>query len=220
MSFSPPCLQAVLGELPSGNCPGVFSVAMFFLVAMSLLLPSSRSGLVVGCLGRVLLAPLFPVTFLDSFVADVLTSLAKPMVDFAYSLCYVFTLEWLTQSTESPGACINSPLLQDVCTPIICALPLWCRFMQCLRVYHDTGKRVPALPNALKYAVSLLVVLFGTLHKSVVTSFSAETAWIQVRLLSNTLNVRARVRARSRPCDRHPQTIVRTSGRVVAMLPE
>ena len=31
---------------------------------------------------------------------------------------------------------------------------------------------MPALPNALKYAVSLLVVLFGALHKSIVTSFS------------------------------------------------
>ena len=52
----------------------------------------------------------------------------------------------------------------------MCALPLWCRFMQCLRVFHDSRQRMPALPNALKYAVSLLVVLFGTVHPTLMTS--------------------------------------------------
>ena len=33
-----------------------------------------------------------------------------------------------------------------------------CRFMQTLRVYHDTHKRWPALGNALKYASSTRVV--------------------------------------------------------------
>ena len=53
--------------------------------------------------------------------------------------------------------------------------------MQNLRVYHDTHKRWPALPNALKYAVSLLVVLFGALHPSVGVLPSMESAsWIQI----------------------------------------
>ena len=48
-------------------------------------------------------------------------------------------------------------------------------------------RRYPALPNALKYAVSLLVVLFGALHPTVVASFSAETAWIQAAWLLSYL---------------------------------
>ncbi|KAL1495622.1 hypothetical protein AB1Y20_016490 [Prymnesium parvum] len=181
--------KAILGELPAQVCPGIFPAFLFPIVIGSLLFPSSRCVAFLRCICRVLFAPFFPVTFWDSFVADVLTSLAKPMIDCAYSACYVFTLEWRRPPRiDSPDACLNSWLLQQVLTPVLCALPLWCRFLQCLRVYHDSRKRVPALPNALKYAFSLLVVLFGTLHKSVVTSFSAETAWIQAAWLLSYLS--------------------------------
>ena len=43
--------------------------------------------------------------------------------------------------------------------------------MQCLRVFADTHKRVPALPNALKYAISLLVVVFGAVHPTLIAAF-------------------------------------------------
>ena len=36
--------------------------------------------------------------------------------------------------------------------------------MQCLRRYHDTGRRWPNLANALKYSLSQSVTLFGTFH--------------------------------------------------------
>ena len=78
----------------------------------------------------------------------------------------------LTPSADSPtspdppplrtqGACHTSSFRAEVLIPLICAVPLWCRFMQCLRIFHDSQKRFPALPNALKYSVSMLVVLFG-----------------------------------------------------------
>jgi xenotropic and polytropic retrovirus receptor 1 len=114
------------------------------------------------------------------------TSLVKPAIDLAYSMCYILSFEW-NLGYSKQGACHQSPIFANVVTPVICALPLWCRFMQCLRVYHDTQRRFPALPNALKYAVSLLVVLFGALHPQVVASFSAETAWIQVAWLLSYL---------------------------------
>lgn len=231
--------KAIAAELPPQLFyPGLFPAALFTMISLSLLLPSSRFLSLARCLCRILFAPFSPVTFWDSFIADVITSLAKPLIDTAYAFCYVFTLEWLSPvHIDGQETCYNSSLLQDYLTPAICAIPLWCRsvsppprfllrsnaeglphpcppslgqlttspflpspspppsppsspspspspsllrFMQCLRVYLDSGKRMPALPNALKYAVSLNVVLFGTLHKSVVTSFAAETAWIQV----------------------------------------
>jgi xenotropic and polytropic retrovirus receptor 1 len=36
--------------------------------------------------------------------------------------------------------------------------------MQCLRRYNDTGKRHPNLPNALKYALAMLVTLAGVFN--------------------------------------------------------
>jgi EXS family len=38
----------------------------------------------------------------------------------------------------------------SVLVPALCILPLWLRFQQCLRRYHDTGRRMPNLANALK----------------------------------------------------------------------
>jgi len=40
-------------------------------------------------------------------------------------------------------------------------LPLWFRLLQCLRRYYDTATRWPFIPNAIKYGLSMSVVLFG-----------------------------------------------------------
>ncbi len=48
--------------------------------------------------------------------------------------------------------------------PVVCALPLWFRFCQCLRRYYDTNQRHPHLSNALKYALSHLVVIMVAYH--------------------------------------------------------
>lgn len=48
--------------------------------------------------------------------------------------------------------------------PVLCLLPLLFRFLQCLRKFHDTGKRWPHLANASKYAMSQTVTLFGAFH--------------------------------------------------------
>ena len=87
--------KTLLGELPSNFLrPGLFPVFMMLLVIGSIVLPAHRGKLLFSSLGRVLFAPFYPVTLWDSFVADVLTSLVKPMTDFAYSICYVLSFEW------------------------------------------------------------------------------------------------------------------------------
>ena len=100
------------------------------------------------------------VDFFSVLVGDVFTSLVKPLQDLAYSVCYISSGEFLLPY-GAQGACHDGPYVHNIFAPVICALPLWCRFMQCLRVAHDSHKRFPALPNALKYSISLLVVLFG-----------------------------------------------------------
>lgn len=66
---------------------------------------------------------------------------------------------------------------KNVAIPLICLFPLWLRFNQCLRRYLDTGKRVPNLPNAFKYAVSQTVTLFGTFHPLYLMSGGGNDSW-------------------------------------------
>ena len=175
-----------LGELPREPHAGVYATLLFAATLATLLLPFSRGALLLRSARRLLLSPFVSTYLWDAFVADAVTSLVKPLVDLAYSLCFIGTGEWLS---SSHGGCLTSPLIGIYVTPLLCALPLWIRFMQNLRVYHDThrrvplshcrltrlscsccatsaitGRRVPSLPNALKYACGGLIVLFGAMH--------------------------------------------------------
>lgn len=158
-------VKAMIKELPHWICqaPGIFPASMLLAMVGELLLHGRRFRFAFRSLGRVLAAPLCVVDLWSSFVGDVLTSLVKPMTDMAYSICYVAHGEWLLPYKHQ-GGCADWWAFSLVIKPLLCALPLWCRFMQALRVYHDTHKRWPALGNATKYAIAHLVVLFGALH--------------------------------------------------------
>lgn len=157
-------VKAMIKELPHWMCqaPGIFPASMLLAMVGELML-HGRFRFAFRSLGRVLAAPLYTVDLWSSFVGDVLTSLVKPMTDMAYSLCYIAHGEWLLPYKHQ-GGCADWWAFSFVIKPLLCALPLWCRFMQSLRVYHDTLKRWPALGNATKYAIAHLVVLFGALH--------------------------------------------------------
>ena len=159
-------VKALIGELPKTICPGVFPVAMVITTVGSFS-PLHSGSSCLHAIAIVLAAPCFPVDLFSVLVGDVLTSLVKPLQDLAYAVCYIGTREFLAPYPMQ-GDCHNSILRQEYVAPLICALPLWCRFMQCLRVFHDSHKRFPNLPNALKYSVAMLVVLFGEVHPSLV----------------------------------------------------
>ncbi|KAH9255488.1 hypothetical protein BASA81_006304 [Batrachochytrium salamandrivorans] len=119
----------------------------------------------------VLFAPFFEVTFFDSFVGDVMTSLVRPFVDVAFSFCFFGTGEWrepqvLQVKDSTQSECMNSWAYRRLLVPLMISLPLWFRFAQCLRRYYDTGLRHPNLTNATKYAIAYSVVLLGTLERA------------------------------------------------------
>ena len=174
--------KALLGELPASISPGVFPVALFVAHALMMLLPRGHAARLCSSLGHVLAAPFFAVDLWSVFVADVLTSLVRPLTDLVYSCCYVITLEWQKPYAKQ-GSCADSPLFNDLAVPLLCALPMWCRFLQCMRIYNDTKKRNPALPNALKYSVGMLVVLFGSLHPTLVASATSTPVRLWIQLL-------------------------------------
>ena len=109
-----------------------------------------------------------PPAFYGSLSDPPLPATVLRTKDVVYSACFVSTMEWTLPSAEQ-GACHDSRVYHNVLVPLFCALPLWWRFMQCLRVFHDSQQRIPALPNALKYSVSLLVVLFGAVHPALMS---------------------------------------------------
>jgi xenotropic and polytropic retrovirus receptor 1 len=129
-------------------------------------------------------SPFFPVTFFHVFVGDYLTSSVKVNQDLAWSVCFFATKEFLlkdrvpTDPTGHSGvrlfptsdlqamesSCQNNVYYVKVIVPLICALPLWWRFLQSLRRIYDTETWWPNLPNAFKYALAQVVALFGLFH--------------------------------------------------------
>mmetsp|Transcript_35717 Transcript_35717/g.88948 ORF Transcript_35717/g.88948 Transcript_35717/m.88948 type:complete len:922 (-) Transcript_35717:108-2873(-) len=164
-------LKAARGFLPDSlgalNA-GAYPILSALSLPATLLLPPRRGRALLRVLARVACAPFVECTFLLAFAADILTSLVKPLVDLAYTVCYVGSGEVLLE-LEAQGFCAHSRVLSSVLTPLILAGPTSLRLCQNLRKYTDSRPRSqhrhPSLSNALKYLCSLSVSLLGSFHK-------------------------------------------------------
>lgn len=181
------------GDFPAWFPAGVWPAGMFILIVL-VMIPWPGCGTPIKqwpiAFGEVLLAPTRPVKFLHVFIGDVLTSLVKPGIDIAYSLCFLFTglfLDKTLSDNDAGNVCLNSFALTRVLTPIISALPLWLRMLQCLRRYHDTHERFPHMVNAGKYATASSVVLVGVFHASMAKAGGVEQAAWVITLSGSTL---------------------------------
>ncbi|KAF1772506.1 EXS, C-terminal [Phytophthora cactorum] len=113
-------------------------------------------------------SPLYPVSFFHTFVGDYLTSTVKVTQDVSWSVCFFATKEFLRKDVIPPGGHASGlQLMPTEDGPTLCAdnvyyvnvvVPLNLR-----RVY-DTKTWWPHLPNAAKYALTQVVVLFGLFH--------------------------------------------------------
>ena len=123
-------------------------------------------------LWKVLAAPYYAVKFRDGYIGDLLTSLVRVSISLAFSIIYltVEVFSWLTNRLEAVESTRMSPwwqrsyLYRFQLVPFLTLLPLWLRFMQCLRRSLESGQRWPHLFNALKYACAIMVFSFGVLH--------------------------------------------------------
>ncbi|RLN74005.1 hypothetical protein BBJ28_00009005 [Nothophytophthora sp. Chile5] len=131
---------------------------------------------------EVVWSPLYPVSFFHTFVGDYLTSTVKVTQDVSWSMCFFASKEFLRKDVLPPGndlaglqalatateseqtSCADNVYYVNVVVPLVCALPLWWRFLQNLRRVYDTKTWWPHLPNAAKYALTQVVVLFGLFH--------------------------------------------------------
>ena len=140
--------------------------------AWRLVFPWKRRRQLWAALGRVVLAPFREVRFVDTFVADVLTSMVKVLLDVLWTVCFFLSGDVVAAAASEDDAVFaptwaRSRFATRVLTPTCCLLPVLWRFLQCLRKYNDSGaspRRWLQLANATKYALSLFVSLFSALN--------------------------------------------------------
>jgi hypothetical protein len=144
---------------------GVWPMVPFSYMCWKLVFPWSLRKKAWSTVWACLIAPTVEVTFLMNYVGDCLTSLAKPLADIAYGLCFFLSGEFLDPSLHGSKGVCESETFVNV-SRVVMMFPYWLRFMQCLRRYYDSGKRHPSLLNALKYSISLAVLCFGIFNAS------------------------------------------------------
>ena len=161
--------KVLVGGFPDWIPAGWYPLILVAYTLYCLVFPWRQRKGIWWTVGRVLSSPMVSVTLLDTVVADVLTSLVKVLLDLAWSAFYIcsgdFSRDIEGAVDAQPGDWETSVLYSKVLAPVVVILPLWWRFMQCLRRFYDTGNRWPHLFNAAKYALVQTVTLFGAFHR-------------------------------------------------------
>lgn len=94
-------------------------------------------------------------------------------------MCYMGQQDYIKDhrggapTSATPPSCGPNSIAQRYIAPLVIAYPLWLRLLQSLKRYYLTAKRVPPLPNAIKYGLSLSVVLFALFNPEVRTCVSS-----------------------------------------------
>ena len=120
--------------------------------------PAGRGRALFASTAARVAVPVGAVTWSDFLLADVATSLAAPLAGTARALCHLVT----APSVLSPpmGAGIESC---GKAAPLIIAAacsPFAARFIQCIRVWRDTGAS-SQLANAAKYATAFPAIVLA-----------------------------------------------------------
>ncbi|XP_030555501.1 xenotropic and polytropic retrovirus receptor 1 homolog [Drosophila novamexicana] len=137
----------------------------------------------IRCIGRVVSAPFFHVTFAEFWLADQLNSLVLCFVD-NYQLSR-FYVRYYANSANA------FDFEHDFMVPIIRCLPPWFRLAQCLRRYKDsTRKHITYLLNAAKYATNIIVVICSTVVMETNAHYGSvfENPWIWVYLAASLVS--------------------------------
>jgi len=138
-------------------------IQLFLPIECCVGMPGARPSL-WSSLWNILIAPAGRVSFRDTFVADILTSLVKVFSDLYMATCLGIMEEYLTPKDH--GTCHWS---KTTGLPIVICIPYYFRFMQCINLYYNSKSRREKLfnfLNALKYSLTMLVTLLSSIHGS------------------------------------------------------
>ncbi|KAH8072251.1 hypothetical protein JL720_11293 [Aureococcus anophagefferens] len=131
-------------QSPSRLLPVVAPLLLIVFVTSRLVFPWQRRRPMWGCLARIVRAPFCEVRFVDTYVADVLTSMAKVWLDVLWVSAFLGSGACVARGSDvdqldAVHAWTSSAPFQMVLAPAVCVLPVWFRFAQCLRKYRDVG---------------------------------------------------------------------------------
>lgn len=118
---------------------------------------------------KVLCAPSTSVTFTDSYVGDLLTSLVKVSITTFVSCVFLWHLlvgflsgDDMQTVRSAVWAWSNGRTSQFVVVPILTLGPLWIRLVHCMQRMVESGHRWPHMGNAVKYLSAFSVICVGT----------------------------------------------------------
>ena len=162
---------AIKHQNPGANqlSPKILPLGFLTILFFRAVIPFSRRRRFWGTLKYSFMAPFHAVSFRDDFVADILTSSVKPLQDMAFAIFYYTSVIRGLSSKEYKLEDLDKLLeknwmLHNVVLPACAILPLWFKFMQCIRLAHDTKQRWPHLGNAFKYLSAVLIILHAMAH--------------------------------------------------------
>ena len=119
---------------------------------------------------KVLAAPNYPVNFSACYMGDVLTSTFRVFIHFLFSSVYscLLIVSWIANDSRVSSSLSTlwwdcNPVIKQILVPFMTVLPLWIRFMQCLRYVVQSGYRWPHFGNAFKYAITFVFLSIGIL---------------------------------------------------------
>lgn len=147
--------------------PHCYPVLLVLYTAAKLIFPLRTRRPLWKTISLIMTAPFHSPTFFETFIADVFTSMVKIFQDILWIFCYVGSGDFLIAEDDlgdDPHPWQHRFWYKKVAVPLICLAPLWIRFFQCIRRFSETRQADPNLLNALKYALSQTVTLFGAFY--------------------------------------------------------
>lgn len=182
------CLTCPNEEYMGIHAPAL-PIALFIFFLLRLFVPGNYLSshwdtrrTLLGCVFRVMMAPFGGVvTLQESLTADFLISLVKVFTDLQSSVCAVSSMRF-------DGGLENCARASKVLFPLLSAMPLVWRFLQCLRQFYDTRKQYPIMLNAAKYAIVLLVFVFGVTHSQYGSGHASSSLFRNLWLISTIVS--------------------------------
>lgn len=142
-------------------------------------------------LTAVLWSPFTEVTFMRTFMADILCSMPRIFTDLQYTLCIYMTgrywdkqNEWQEEShMHAYDTCGAGSTTYVWLQNLFSFCPFYIRFMQSLRSWVDSGDSKHVY-NALKYALSLSVTGLALAHKKFPSNMYLEPTWFRISTIT------------------------------------
>ncbi|EXC20014.1 Phosphate transporter PHO1-10-like protein [Morus notabilis] len=155
---------------------GLVTLVLLILVCPFNILYRSSRFFFIRCLFRCILAPLYPMTFPDYFLADQLTSQMQALRSSVLYVCYYGLGEYSRRQNKCHKHGVYNTLYF-----VIAIVPYWLRFLQCLRRLFEDKDAMHGY-NGLTYLSTIVAVLVRTAFE-----LKGGVTWMVFALISSTV---------------------------------